>query len=572
MLWPRSISAARWPLRTVSAITLTVLLALALFGQAAMLAAQERAAETTLLYLSPEGTLRMATLGNQKARLPEASLAPGKVVRRFAVSPSGEQALLETEANGTRSVWLLHLPTRRNALIGTGLVLPTGSASPFAPDGRRIALRRQNGDAVALYSVATRGLLHTLETPGIMEAPAWFGDATTLAVPVYPPLGGSAISLFDAVSGQLLRQVLRDDARVEYRCAGAVNGRLLVRERREGVVQWLGLRVDGDVLPVDEPVDPRLPRDVPPEVTAVLSPGGEWVAYVTGDELHLRASGEGAQAVALAAATEFVWKPGEALPEQPVAPAPTTASTPSVTGQAGAQLALQAQATEAVEGENLEITWQAGPHVAVVRLSAIVPRTPKGGASRGTQTVPIARAAAGAGRTTWAVPWLDNIRFTLRAEALDSGNRVLGRAEQTLSFRPRELAETWEDGIYVHLSKPERQRLYVQERGQLTTVYLCSGAEKGKLLPASQHPDEPHDHYGTFKILEKDADHISNLNTEWQMPFAMRYLGGHWIHVTARNQYYRLGRPGSHGCVRLHRADGMKLFQRTPIGTMVKIY
>ncbi|MDH7571897.1 MAG: L,D-transpeptidase, partial [Armatimonadota bacterium] len=285
-------------------------------------------------------------------------------------------------------------------------------------------------------------------------------------------------------------------------------------------------------------------------------------------ELYLRANAEGAEAVRLAAATDLEWKPGEPLPERPTLPP----VAPPQAGLLSGILSLSVPRGEAVEAQGFEITWEADPRVAWVALSARVERTPKGGVARGSYTQPIARVPASQGRHVWQVPWLDNIRFVLRADALDGTRQVIGRAELPLAFRPAELAGEEADGIYIHLSRVSRQRLYVQEGGQLTMVFLCSGASTGQILPGHQHPDDPHDHYGTFRIQAKDPDHVSNLDPTWRMPYAMRYLAGHWIHVTARNQYYRLGRPASHGCVRLHMVDGRRLFQRTRIGELVKIY
>ena len=42
----------------------------------------------------------------------------------------------------------------------------------------------------------------------------------------------------------------------------------------------------------------------------------------------------------------------------------------------------------------------------------------------------------------------------------------------------------------------------------------------------------------------KDIDHVSNIDPEWKMPYAMGYLNGHYIHQTSRNRYRKLaGRP-----------------------------
>ncbi|MBI3945439.1 MAG: L,D-transpeptidase family protein [Armatimonadetes bacterium] len=529
------------------------------------------APRSTLLYLGADGLLRMASISEREARLPQTPLAPGRAARRLAVSPEGARLLLEVEgADDRRTLWLVQLDSRQATALGAGLLLPDGPASPFSPDGKRIVLRRQGLDQADLFWATTGRRYRTLEIPGLEEAPAWFGDCAHLAAPVRTPDGGSALWIVHGDSGEIAYRVLGEVAAVPRRFAGSAPGLLIYRETREGVDLWQGVRADGSVEPALEPTAPKVAPDLPEGVVARPSPGGEWVAYLQDGGLHVRYNVEGAAAVRLASAGAFLWKPGAPLSEQAVAPKPAapTAGAASAPGL----LVLQAIADEAVEADGLAITWAAGPEVASVRLSAHVVRTPKGTIRRGPQTIAIARVAAGHGSYRWEVPWIDSLRFTLRAEALDAALRPLARAEQALSFRPKELADDRRDGIFVHLSEPKRQRIYVQERGQLTMMLLCSGASTSALLPPNQHPDAPHDHYGTFRITAKDPDHVSNLDPTWKMPYAMRYLGGHWIHVTARNQYHRLGGPGSHGCIRLHRADGIRLYERTKIGEMVVIY
>ncbi|NLC58286.1 MAG: L,D-transpeptidase family protein [Armatimonadetes bacterium] len=531
------------------------------------------APDATILYLTPAGDLRLANVSTQETRLPNFSLAPGKQVRRFYVSPKGTHVLFETAAaNGRCTAWVLDLATGVVGSLDTGLLLPRSGAHPFAPDGRRIALRSQEGEAIAIFSVSTRQRLQVLSAPGLQEAPAWFSDARHLAVPVRATNGGSRLALFDAVTGTRVAQTSEEGPEVSYHFQRVEPGFLVYREAREGVDRWLQVRANGELLETDEPLESSaLPADLPTGVEAQASPDGKWVAYTAGGTLYLRYSDLGSESVDLTQATAFLWKPGPPLPERPPSPPPadTRPSTPAV---ARGVLTLRTTSEEAVEGQPLEILWESGQGVASVRLTALVQRVPKGSEPRGAYTVAIPRVAAARGHYEWPVPWVDNVRFVLRAEALNTASQVLGRAELPLSFRPRELADQREDGIYVHLSQPERQRLYVQEGGRLTMVFLCSGASTRRRLPPTQHPDDPHDHYGTFRVLAKDPDHVSNLNPEWNMPYAMRYLAGHWIHVTSRNQYHRLGRPGSHGCVRLHRVDGIRLYERTPIGTRVVIY
>ena len=55
---------------------------------------------------------------------------------------------------------------------------------------------------------------------------------------------------------------------------------------------------------------------------------------------------------------------------------------------------------------------------------------------------------------------------------------------------------------------------------------------------------------GSFPILMKDADHVSRTYDNAPMPYAIFYNGGYAVHATF--DLKRLGRPASHGCVRLH--------------------
>jgi hypothetical protein len=528
--------------------------------------------ERTLLFLNPSGTLYMANVSTKGVRIPQASLAPGKQVRRFRVSPDGRIGLLETaNAKGVLAAWTLDLASRRSRLLGQGLLVPNDGASPFAPDGRRVALRHQNRDEVVILSANTGQVLHTLSIPGICEAPAWFGDARHIAVPTQLPTGRSAMAIWDAVSGSLRREALKDATRVRFRYETRLGGRLIYRETREGVDRWMALTTAGEHV-TDEPPAPRRPRDLPRGASAVACPEGPWLAYIHENALYVRYSEEGAEPVMVGPAVECHWKPGMPLPEQILvsqATAPPDGAAPAVLPDL---LALKTETAEAVEGTPLEITWESGPQVAWVRLSVVAERARLGGARRGVQTLPIARAPAARKRHAWSVPWIDNIAFVLRAEPMDASFKVLGRVETTLSFRPRELAEETRDGIFIHLSERTRQRLYTQAGGRLTAVYLCSGASSHQRLPLNQHPDAPHDHYGTFRIRVKDIDHVSNIDPEWKMPYAMGYLNGHYIHQTSRNQYRKLGRPASHGCVRLHGNDAAPLFRKTAIGDLVVIY
>jgi len=81
----------------------------------------------------------------------------------------------------------------------------------------------------------------------------------------------------------------------------------------------------------------------------------------------------------------------------------------------------------------------------------------------------------------------------------------------------------------------------------------ASGPEGERYLPFDKHPDSAHGHLGIFEVklgeYHRDKDHVSNL---WhcEMPYALRYFGGHFIHAALPNVCWQLGDPASHGCTR----------------------
>ncbi|MDH7569510.1 MAG: hypothetical protein QHJ73_07990, partial [Armatimonadota bacterium] len=242
-------------------------------------AAQPVSPGRTLLFLDAQGALRMANITEESARIPDAPLAPGKRVRRFAVSPDGTRALLEvSRPDGLAGVLLLELATRRQTSLGAGLTLPEpNGANPFAGDGRRVALCRQRGDEVAVYSTSTGRLLQVLSVPGLQGAPVWFGDAYHLAVVSHPPEGGTRLAIFDVLTGAVSAEALKEETPIALRYEGVGPGLVVFRETRDGLDGWLGVRADGAVEAVDEPVPAGVPADLPQGVEGEVSPGGEWV-------------------------------------------------------------------------------------------------------------------------------------------------------------------------------------------------------------------------------------------------------------------------------------------------------
>ncbi|MCE5199379.1 MAG: L,D-transpeptidase family protein [Armatimonadota bacterium] len=223
-----------------------------------------------------------------------------------------------------------------------------------------------------------------------------------------------------------------------------------------------------------------------------------------------------------------------------------------------------------LEGQNYTITWNADD-VKSASVVAYGPRTPLGGKSRGNFSIVIAnRAPAGSRAVNWRVPWIDAIRLSVKIKGYDSQGRLTATSQRNYGFRPKVLANRTQDGIYLDLHKRTDQRLYVQQHGKLTRAYLSSSSSGYDWLPPKTHIPKPHDHAGVFSVLEKTPNHHSQL-FDVDMPWAMRYHGGHFIHATTSAYYKYLGTSASHGCNRLTISDARQLYKATPVGTRVEV-
>lgn len=114
------------------------------------------------------------------------------------------------------------------------------------------------------------------------------------------------------------------------------------------------------------------------------------------------------------------------------------------------------------------------------------------------------------------------------------------------------------------------QRLWAWSGDKLLKEFRVSTAASGLNLVKGQKSDSPHNHLGSFVIDRKDIDHVSG-QYNCPMPYALHYFEGHWIHATEPKFYPLLGRPASHGCVRLHLNDAKWLYSHTPVGCQLVI-
>lgn len=96
------------------------------------------------------------------------------------------------------------------------------------------------------------------------------------------------------------------------------------------------------------------------------------------------------------------------------------------------------------------------------------------------------------------------------------------------------------------------QRLYLYIDGVLTYTWKTSTGKAGYTTPnMDRHPNgRIYDRYTSTKYPDGDYNGLGN------MPYAVFIYGGYAIHGTTRGNWSRLGRPASHGCIRLHPDNG----------------
>ena len=226
--------------------------------------------------------------------------------------------------------------------------------------------------------------------------------------------------------------------------------------------------------------------------------------------------------------------------------------------------------SELTEDHSYHVEWSAAG-VETINVVIQGERTPLGGKSRGSYEIVLLNGVPAVNcECTFTMPWVDSIAFLLKVRGYDGSGHLISVGEQKYSFRPKVLANRFDDGIYLDLHLRKNQRLYVQKDRVITRACLSSSSENYSWYPPNVHPKKPHDHAGVFKVLSKDPDHWSELY-DVRMYWAMRYLAGHFIHATYANLYKYLGQPASHGCNRLTKVDAKALYSSTPIGTRVEV-
>jgi lipoprotein-anchoring transpeptidase ErfK/SrfK len=94
------------------------------------------------------------------------------------------------------------------------------------------------------------------------------------------------------------------------------------------------------------------------------------------------------------------------------------------------------------------------------------------------------------------------------------------------------------------------QSMTVYEDGNLVDVWFVSTARRGYYTPS-----------GTFHPYSYQPMHYSKKFDNAPMPNSIFFSGGYAIHATPHTA--NLGRPASHGCVRLHPTHAAELYTMT---------
>jgi lipoprotein-anchoring transpeptidase ErfK/SrfK len=110
--------------------------------------------------------------------------------------------------------------------------------------------------------------------------------------------------------------------------------------------------------------------------------------------------------------------------------------------------------------------------------------------------------------------------------------------------RRKENAQKGYITVKVILSK---QRMQVFKNNKLLYKWKVSTARRGHKTPT-----------GNFKAQIVKKMHYSSLYNNSPMPYTIFYDGNYAIHGTSQTR--KLGRPASHGCVRLHTKNAKKLY------------
>lgn len=101
-------------------------------------------------------------------------------------------------------------------------------------------------------------------------------------------------------------------------------------------------------------------------------------------------------------------------------------------------------------------------------------------------------------------------------------------------------------GVVVHVNKATQQ-MHVYVNGALAHVWPVSTARKGYVTPS-----------GSYQVGSMQRMHYSKKYHNSPMPYSMFFRGGYAIHGSYA--VGSLGRPASHGCIRLAPGNAAQLY------------
>ena len=139
------------------------------------------------------------------------------------------------------------------------------------------------------------------------------------------------------------------------------------------------------------------------------------------------------------------------------------------------------------------------------------------------------------------------VSLTVLAAASDLSQAAKVREDQSVATRPAS------DPIMAIVSLHDQQITIYDDKGPIMRAPVSSG-QKGRETPA-----------GIFSVLQKNAEHYSNLYDDAFMPHMQRLT---WSGIALHGGPLP-GYPASHGCIRLPYSFAERLFRATKLGMRV---
>jgi hypothetical protein len=145
-------------------------------------------------------------------------------------------------------------------------------------------------------------------------------------------------------------------------------------------------------------------------------------------------------------------------------------------------------------------------------------------------------------------------------------NQSKGRADQSLNYIPVKDTIYYLGDEYILISLKEQRATVVFRKDSSVSFNISSGngnLSKGVFTPA-----------GLYTVQSKSSKAISKQFDNAELYSWVGFNGNIGFHGLAGNGYYHhLGvRPSSHGCVRIGREDGEKLYKKVKVGSPVLVY